>query len=229
MIARGDEDFALALPYARAEDRPRLEALFALQLEIRRIPAAVSEPPLGEIRLQWWRDALDEIIAADLASRSGLQVRAHPVVEALRSTGAMTTEARGFAEQAIDAQASMIYKDPFRSVEPLSDFAYDAEGSLIVAAYGEGEHRPLVEKAARAYALAKFSPQVAPNLADEAKIYATDLWKEVASGLTTLNARDAGRIIILALTPGYLKRRQGQEWPLVKQAILFKAMLSGRF
>ena len=59
MIAGGDEDFALALPYSLAEDQPRLEALFALQLEIRRIPGAVSEPPLGEIRLQWWRDALD--------------------------------------------------------------------------------------------------------------------------------------------------------------------------
>ena len=39
MIAGGDEDFMLTLPFARTEDQPRLEALFALQLEIGAFPA----------------------------------------------------------------------------------------------------------------------------------------------------------------------------------------------
>ena len=45
-------------------DAPRRGALFALILfnaEIARVREVVSEPMLGQIRLQWWREAIDEI------------------------------------------------------------------------------------------------------------------------------------------------------------------------
>jgi phytoene synthase len=52
-----------------------LLALAAFSAEIRRIPGLVREPAMGEIRRQWWRDALT--LPAEL--RSG-----HPIADAAR-------------------------------------------------------------------------------------------------------------------------------------------------
>ena len=61
--------------FAPAAKRPALWALIAFNLEVSKTRAVVSETMLGEIRLQWWREALDSIAAGT--------PRAHPVVEAL--------------------------------------------------------------------------------------------------------------------------------------------------
>lgn len=63
--------------FAPADSRAALWALIAFNQEVAKTRSVVSEPMLGEIRLQWWREALDGI--ADGTPR------AHPVVEALAS------------------------------------------------------------------------------------------------------------------------------------------------
>jgi phytoene synthase len=55
--------------------RAHLNALYAFNLEIARIREVVSDPMLGQIRLQWWREAIDGITAGE--------PRDHPVVAAL--------------------------------------------------------------------------------------------------------------------------------------------------
>ena len=54
--------------------QPGLLALAAFLAEIGRIPATVSEPMLGEIRLQWWRDTIAAV------ARGGIS--GHPVADA---------------------------------------------------------------------------------------------------------------------------------------------------
>ena len=68
--ASGDADYILSL--VRTHDRPRyyaglfapadrrrhLFSLYAANAEICRIAASVAEPGLGEIRFQWWQDAI---------------------------------------------------------------------------------------------------------------------------------------------------------------------------
>jgi phytoene synthase len=61
--------------FAPADDRDALVALYAFNAELARIAEYVSEPGLGEIRLQWWRDALDRAAARESIG--------HPVVDAL--------------------------------------------------------------------------------------------------------------------------------------------------
>lgn len=63
--------------FASAARRPALWALIAFNQEVAKTRAVVSEPMLGEIRLQWWREALEGIALGT--------PRAHPVVEALAS------------------------------------------------------------------------------------------------------------------------------------------------
>ncbi|MGB0683656.1 MAG: phytoene/squalene synthase family protein [Magnetovibrionaceae bacterium] len=60
-LRRHDRDRALCLLMAPDEVRADLIALAAFNLEIARIPEQVSEPILGQMRLQWWRDGLDDL------------------------------------------------------------------------------------------------------------------------------------------------------------------------
>lgn len=45
--------------------RPALWALYAFNYEIARTREVVTDPALGRIRLQWWRDAVNEAFAAE--------------------------------------------------------------------------------------------------------------------------------------------------------------------
>ena len=65
----------LAALFASPAQRADLWALQAFAGTLARIPALVSEPMLGEIRLQWWREALDGIVAGGAPH--------HPIAEAL--------------------------------------------------------------------------------------------------------------------------------------------------
>ena len=58
-----DPDRFLTALFAPAEARENLFALYAFNLEVARIPELVHEPMMGQIRLQWWRERLDEIYA----------------------------------------------------------------------------------------------------------------------------------------------------------------------
>lgn len=75
-VARTDEDRWLSSRYAPRRERRALVALYALNVELARVRTVVSEPTLGAIRFQWWREALEEIEA-------GSPVRKHDVVQAL--------------------------------------------------------------------------------------------------------------------------------------------------
>ena len=78
-IARsGDPDRALAALFAPREARAGLLALYALNVELARIAEQVSEPELGAIRLQWWREALERAAKGEATG--------HPVADALGAT-----------------------------------------------------------------------------------------------------------------------------------------------
>jgi 15-cis-phytoene synthase len=80
-IARdGDPDRYASALFAPGAFRDHLFTLYAFNVELARIGEQVSEPQLGEIRLQWWRDALDhaclgETTGQPVADALGLAVR----------------------------------------------------------------------------------------------------------------------------------------------------------
>ena len=83
VLARAaDYDRYLSAVFAPAARREALFALIAFNHEIARIPEAVSEPMLGRIRLQWWREVLDAVYAGEPARRHEVAV---PLAEAIRS------------------------------------------------------------------------------------------------------------------------------------------------
>lgn len=58
-VRRLDRDRYLCTLFAPAEAREGLFALYAFNVEVARVRESVSERALGEIRLQWWRQAVD--------------------------------------------------------------------------------------------------------------------------------------------------------------------------
>ncbi|MGH6734603.1 MAG: phytoene/squalene synthase family protein [Methyloceanibacter sp.] len=70
-IARAaDPDRALAALFAPPGPRADLFALYAFNAELARIADQVTEPGLGDLRLQWWREAIDRAAAGEAAGHA---------------------------------------------------------------------------------------------------------------------------------------------------------------
>lgn len=103
--------------------------LYAFAAEIHRIPATVSEPPLGAIRQQWWREAVEEVF-------SGGAVRVHPVVEALAVmlSDGRHCGVRALMEEAIEAIGWFLDGEEYASPEDAVTKASVSHGSIALAA-----------------------------------------------------------------------------------------------
>jgi phytoene synthase len=116
-------DRYLAALLAPRRLRQDLIALAAFAGEIARIPAFVTEPMMGEIRLQWWREALE---ISDLAARSG-----HPVADAIRATAARHHLPLGLLIGFIDAQSVALHDEPMADDQALTAHLAKTEGALF--------------------------------------------------------------------------------------------------
>ena len=123
MIKVGDPDrFAAA---RLAGDRAwRLHALYAFNLEVARIPAAVSVPLLGEIRLQWWRDVVDEIF-------DGKPPRKHEVVEPLAHVIREASLPRAPFIALLDARAQDVHGLALPDHDALRQYLAGTSGALM--------------------------------------------------------------------------------------------------
>jgi len=125
-IRRFDRDrylTVLAAPAAAAAD---LAVLSAFNLELALIRDSVSEPMLGQIRLQWWREAIDGIYAGN--------PRRHAVVTALADLMARRRLGRGHFERMIDARERELIDPPPADLSGLESYAADISGSLLALA-----------------------------------------------------------------------------------------------
>ena len=70
-LKRTDEDRWLASRYAPAADRERLAAIYLLNQELQRT-LHTKEPMLGKIRLQWWRETMEQVAGSGPVRRHDL-------------------------------------------------------------------------------------------------------------------------------------------------------------
>lgn len=123
LVREGDPDRYWASLYAPADRRPHLHALYAFNFEVARIREAVREALVGEIRLQWWRDALQGEARGD--------VRANPVAAALDDTIVKFRLPRQAMVDLIDARVFDLYDDPMPSLNDLEGYCGETSSSLI--------------------------------------------------------------------------------------------------
>lgn len=224
-VKANDEDRWLAAQYAPAKDCRRLLALYALQCELRRIPSLVSEPPLGEIRLQWWREALHEI-------HEGGSLRAHPVVEEFAEAGLAHQRFAPMIERVIDANARALYGEGFADIADLTDWLALTDGAIdAIAVQLLGGDDALASHAAHAgsaFALAREGRALAPALADAIGARAVAIAIEAAPILQKAAAKTAPALLHISLTRLYA-RHGAKSFALYRRARLFAAMAFGRF
>jgi 15-cis-phytoene synthase len=136
---------ALLAPGAIRED---LLALFAFHLELAHIPEHVREPQLGEIRLQWWREALAAALAGDPAE--------HPVLKALAKTARAHTLPPELLDGMIEARHVDLARDPMPDFSALEAYLDATAGALFQLGALIGGHllpEDGVRNAALAYGL----------------------------------------------------------------------------
>ena len=121
LLRRADPDRWLSSRFIGvAAARADVIALYAYDHELARAPRVTSNALLGEIRLTWWREALDEIF-------EGRPLRRHPTAEALAAAVARRGLARGPLEAMVDARYRELDPAPMSEAEAL-DWARDTGG-----------------------------------------------------------------------------------------------------
>lgn len=125
LVQRGDPDRFAAVLAAKPGTRDVLLPIYAFNLEVARAPWVTQETMIAEMRLQWWRDALDEI-------REGKPVRRHEVVTPLAEV--LSVEDAEVLDRLIEARRWDIYKDPFEDWAHQTQFLQDTGGGLLLAA-----------------------------------------------------------------------------------------------
>ena len=121
LVRRVDPDRWLSSRFiADPAIREDVLAIYAYDHELARAPRVTSNPLMGEIRLTWWREALDEMF-------EGRPVRQHPTAQAVADVVRRHNLSRGPLETMIDARYRELDATPMSENE-LLDWARDTGG-----------------------------------------------------------------------------------------------------
>ena len=123
LVRRADPDRWFSSLFAPTAMRQHLHALYAFSAEIAQIRDIVSDPTPGEIRLQWWREAIEGEPRGDVA--------AHPVAAALLATRARFGLPRGPLTDLIDARTFDLYDDPMPGLRQLEGYCGETSSVLF--------------------------------------------------------------------------------------------------
>lgn len=150
LVRSADQDRYWSALFAPEPARQSLLALYAFTIELARIADRVSEPQLGEIRLQWWRDALGPAI--------GIGHAEHPVLAALADAARRHALPVDELETMIEARAFDLSDEPMQGRAALESYMDATAGAqLRLAAITLGarpeDYHPLIGAASKAYGL----------------------------------------------------------------------------
>jgi phytoene/squalene synthetase len=115
-----DHDRFLTLLFAPSSRRPALVALYAFNLEIARVAETVTEPMMGHIRLQWWRETLEGLPKGE--------TRGHPAAVALHEADAFLLAS---LQAMIDARERDLSEDVIEDMAALEAYAEATSSSVM--------------------------------------------------------------------------------------------------
>ncbi|MBU2993406.1 squalene/phytoene synthase family protein [Octadecabacter sp. 1_MG-2023] len=208
IVEKGDPQRFMATMASTVDARRVLFPLYAFNVQVARAPWVTEEPMIAEMRLQWWRDALEEIA-------EGRAVRKHEVTTALADI--LDVEGAKALDRLIASRRWDVYKDTFEDAGHFQEYLEATAGELMwqaarslgaddasregVLAYGTATglarylvavpeledkgRKPLVDGRAEAIgelahaALAKLDPRVKRTLPKSARAALVESWETV--------------------------------------------------
>ena len=123
LVRRVDFDRYLSTLFAPERARRHLFALYAFNYEVAKTAESVSQPIAGQIRLQWWRDAVAEIYAG--------KTRAHEVATALTAVVEEYRLPQDLFDALIDARENDLAESPFTTIAEWEAYADATSGNLM--------------------------------------------------------------------------------------------------
>ena len=237
-LKKADPDRFRAALMADAQGRRDLLILYAFHYELSKVPDVTSEPMLGQIRYEWWREAVDEIY-------SGREVRRHEISTPLAELLLRTEMPRFWIDRLIDGRARDLDPQPFKDMDDAREYARQTSGQLLqiaVKLLGGTPDDRLVQAGeawgltglARSYRY--YHDRILQNLGFEDLVAAAA--DSYASAKGKVESRIFPAIAYTALVPKFLVRmtRTGFEpktqsvnyEPLAKQYCLLVAGLRGK-
>ncbi len=149
-VRETDPERFLGAIFAREPVRSHLLALAAFNHEVAKIAGVTREAAAGAIRLQWWRDVVEEIYEGT--------VRAHPVVQALAETVDLHDLPRAPLDALIDAREFDVSLEAMPDWAAFDVYADATAGALLwlgaqICDVEVAEDDPFIVAAGRAQAL----------------------------------------------------------------------------
>ena len=123
-LKKADPDRFRAALMSDTQGRLDLLILYAFHYELSKVPDVTSEPMLGQIRYEWWREAIDEIY-------SDKEVRRHEISTPLSEMLRRTEVPRFWVDRLIDGRARDLDPQPFADIDAAKDYARQTSGQLI--------------------------------------------------------------------------------------------------
>lgn len=209
LVERGDPDRFRAVMAAPVEARAQLFPLYAFNLEVARAPWVTQEPLIAEMRLQWWRDVVEN--AASGAARA--HEVAGPLHDLIRDFG-LPVEV---LDRLIAARRWDIHREPHEGVEGLTAYLEDTGAGLMWLAARALGAPDASEAAVRAYGWASAAAayiRAVPELEARGRQPLPErhgIQDLALQGLARLSqARKARRTVPKEVTPALLAGWQGE-------------------
>lgn len=123
LVREADRDRYLASLFLPEHARRDAFTLFAFNVEVSSVRERAVQPMAGEIRLQWWRDAL--------FGDGGRDIAGNPVASALFESIERGKFPRDKLEALVDARSFDLYDDPMASAQALEGYLRATSSSLF--------------------------------------------------------------------------------------------------
>ena len=216
IVQKGDPDRFAAAMAAPVEARRVLFPLYAFNVEVARAPWVTSEPMIGEMRLQWWRDVLEEIAAGGPVRRHEV---ATPLSEVLDAGGAEALD------KLVVARRWDLYREPFEDADHFASYTRTGGILMWTAARLLGAEVRAVNRLTalgRGAALARFL-QAVPELEGRGRIPLVDGRPEAVRELARAALGEMptrAELKMLLPRPARAATIEGwQAWPVLQQVV----------
>lgn len=236
-----DPDRLRAAVFADKAGRERLQLLYAFHYELAKVPELVSEPMIGQIRYQWWRDAVAEIYESK-------PVRKHEIAMPLGKMLLEYNVPRFWVDRLIDGRERDLDPRPFVNLEEARDYCRQTSGVLIQLAVKllGAEPNEAVLSAGEAWGLTglaraygHYQKGMLSELDFKELCRAAQVSRNLASkGLKGLSSTAFPAVAYAALVPKFITRLTDSKHdpvtmtvsyaPLLKQLRLMGAVMRGR-